>query len=246
VQIGPGAMIGGKYVLERPLARGGMGSVWVARHAKLGSTVAVKFLDAHLAASPIIVSRFEREARAVATLNTPHVVQVHDYGVEDGAPYLVMELLRGEDLSARLKARGRLPLAEAGRILAQMSRALRRAHDAGIVHRDLKPANVFLARLEEDEEIVKILDFGIAKETWARADESTKTGEVFGSPHYMSPEQARAEKTVDRRADIWAVGVIAYRMLTGCLPFPGQAVGEVLSHVLVDPRAWTGAVARPP
>ncbi len=235
MHIGPGITVGGKYVLERPLARGGMGSVWVARHAKLGSTVAVKFLDAHLAASPTNVARFEREARAAATLDTPHVVHVHDYGVESGAPYLVMELLRGEDLSTRLRARGRLPLAEAGRILVQMSRALRRAHEAGIVHRDLKPANVFLARMEEEEEVVKVLDFGIAKETWARAEENTKTGEVFGSPHYMSPEQARAEKTLDHRADIWAVGVITYRMLTGKLPFPGEAVGEVLSHVLVDP-----------
>ncbi len=234
MQIAPGVTIGGKYQVEKPLARGGMGAVWVARHIKLGSPVAIKFLDAHLAAAPALVARFEREARSAANLDTPHVVHVHDYGVEDGTPYLVMELLRGEDLNARLHQRRRLSLPEAASILTQMGRALRRAHEAGIVHRDLKPANVFMARVDENE-VVKVLDFGIAKETWSRVDEATKTGEVFGSPHYMSPEQARAMKDVDHRADLWATGVMAYRMITGRLPFPGEVLGEVLSSVLVDP-----------
>jgi len=234
VQVGPGVIIGGKYQMERPLARGGMGAVWVARHVKLGSSVAVKLLDAHLAESSQSVARFEREARSAANLDTPHVVHVHDYGVEAGTPYLVMELLRGEDLNTRLRKRRRLTLQEAAKIVTQMGRALRRAHEAGIIHRDLKPANVFLARVDDDE-IVKILDFGIAKETWSRVEESTKTGEVFGSPHYMSPEQARAQKDVDHRADLWATGVIAYRLITGKLPFPGEVLGEVLSSVLVDP-----------
>jgi serine/threonine protein kinase len=234
VQIVPGITIGDKYQLERPLARGGMGAVWVARHVKLGQTVAVKFLDADVAAASGAVARFEREARAAATLDTPHVVRVHDYGVEDGTPYLVMELLRGEDLNTRLRKRRRLSLPEAAKIVAQMGRALRRAHEAGIVHRDLKPANVYLAQVDGDE-VVKVLDFGIAKETWSRVEDSTKTGEVFGSPHYMSPEQTRAQKTVDQRADVWATGVIAYRMITGRLPFPGDVLGEILSSVLVDP-----------
>ena len=234
VQIAPGITIGGKYTVEQPLARGGMGAVWVARHVKLGSAVAIKFLDAHLAAAPALVARFEREARAAANLDTPHVVKVHDYGVEDGTPYLVMELLRGEDLNMRIRRVRRLGLPAAAKILSQMGRALRRAHEAGIVHRDLKPANVFLARVE-DEDMVKILDFGIAKETWSRVDDTTKTGEVFGSPHYMSPEQARAQKSVDHRADVWATGVIVYRMITGRLPFPGEALGEVMSSMLVDP-----------
>ena len=242
MQVAPGITIGGKYTIEQPLARGGMGAVWVARHVKLGNPVAVKFLDAHLAAAPALVARFEREARAAANLDTPHVVKVHDYGVEDGTPYLVMELLRGEDLNTRLRARSRLSLGEAAKIVAQMGRALRRAHEVGLVHRDLKPANVFLARVE-DEEVVKVLDFGIAKETWSRVDDATKTGEVFGSPHYMSPEQARALKTVDHRADVWACGVIAYRMITGRLPFPGEVLGEVLSSVLVDPFPPIVAVA---
>ena len=234
MRVVPGLTIGGKYTIERPLARGGMGAVWVARHVKLGNPVAVKILDAHLAAAPALVARFEREARAAANLDTPHVVKVHDYGVDEGTPYLVMELLRGEDLNTRLRARKRLSLGEASKIISQMGRALRRAHDAGLVHRDLKPANVFLARVEDDE-VVKVLDFGIAKETWSRVDDATRTGEVFGSPHYMSPEQARAQKTVDHRADVWACGVIVYRMITGRLPFPGEVLGEVLSSVLVDP-----------
>lgn len=234
MKVVPGVLIGGKYQLEQPLARGGMGTVWIARHVKLGAAVAIKFLDAHLAAAPALVVRFEREARAAANLDTPHVVHVHDYGVEDGTPYLVMELLRGEDLSSRLQQRRRLSLPEAGTILTQMGRALRRAHEAGIVHRDLKPANVFLASID-DNEVVKILDFGIAKEKWSRVEDSTKTGELFGSPHYMSPEQARAQKDVDHRADLWAAGVIAYRMITGKLPFPGEVLGQVLSCVLVDP-----------
>ncbi len=108
MKVVPGVLIGGKYQLEQPLARGGMGTVWIARHVKLGAAVAIKFLDAHLAAAPALVVRFEREARAAANLDTPHVVHVHDYGVEDGTPYLVMELLRGEDLSSRLQQRRRL------------------------------------------------------------------------------------------------------------------------------------------
>ncbi len=234
MQIVPGLIIGDKYEIERPLARGGMGSVWVARHVKLGSTVAIKVLDADIAAASGAIARFEREARAAANLDTPHVVRVHDYGVEAGTPYLVMELLRGEDLNTRLRKRRRLSLAEAAKIVSQMGRALRRAHEAGIVHRDLKPANVFLATVEDDE-VVKILDFGIAKDAWSRVEDSTKTGEVFGSPHYMSPEQSRAQKTVDQRADVWATGVILYRMITGHLPFPGEVLGEILSSVLVDP-----------
>ncbi|MBK8257684.1 MAG: protein kinase [Polyangiaceae bacterium] len=234
MQIAPGLVIADKYEMVEPLARGGMGSVWIARHTKLGNTVAVKFLDGALLAAPGMLGRFEREARAAANLDTPHVVRVSDYGVDHQIPYLVMELLRGEDLKARLSGNRRLPIADISRILTQMVKALRKAHEAGIVHRDLKPANVFLAKVD-DEEVVKILDFGIAKEAWSRVEDSTKTGEVFGSPHYMSPEQARAQKTVDQRADVWATGVILYRMLTGHLPFPGEVLGEVLSSVLVDP-----------
>ncbi len=234
MQLEPGAVIGGKYRIERALARGGMGSVWVARHVQLGSTVALKFLDASFATSAGHRMRFEREARSAANLKSPHVVQVMDYGFEADAPYLVMELLEGEDLGQRLHRIGRMSLPDTARVLLQVGKALRKAHDAGIAHRDLKPANLFIARVD-DEEVVKVLDFGIAKEQHAAVGDATKTGEIMGSPHYMSPEQVRAEKDLDHRTDIWSMGVILYRMLAGELPFPGDQIGPVLAKILTDP-----------
>ena len=231
--LAPGAVIGGKYRVERALARGGMGSVWVARHVQLGSEVALKFLDAKFAESAGHRARFEREARAAANLKSPHVVQVTDYGFEGAAPYLVMELLEGEDLGQRLARVGRLSLADTTRILNQVAKALRKAHEAGIVHRDLKPANLFLARVDDDE-VVKVLDFGIAKEAGAALGDATKTGEVMGSPHYMSPEQVRAEKDLDFRTDLWSLGIILYRALVGELPFPGDQLGPVLAKILTE------------
>jgi eukaryotic-like serine/threonine-protein kinase len=243
MEIAAGAVIAGKYELERPLARGGMGAVWVARHVKLGSRLAVKFLDPRFASAPAFIDRFEREARAAAALHNPHVVHVQDYGLEGATPYIVMELLQGEDLETRLRRVRRLSLQESAHILVQIGKALRKAHDAGIVHRDLKPANLFLARVDDDEEVVKVLDFGIAKETAHAVGPETKTGEVMGSPHYMSPEQARADKGLDHRADLWAVGVILYRMVTGALPFTGEVLGAVLSRILVDPVPLVATVA---
>ncbi len=233
MHVADGVTIGSKYVVLHRIGRGGMGSVWVARHLSLGNLVAIKFLNDGIASTPEQVARFEREARATANLDTPHIVRVNDYGFEEGTPYLIMELLRGEDLSKRLRTSGKLPLEECAKILSQMGKALRKAHEAGVVHRDLKPANVFLAQVD-DEEVVKVLDFGIAKETSAPVEDATKTGEVLGSPHYMSPEQVRAEKTVDPRADLWATGVLVYRMATGQLPFPGEAMGEVMSKILME------------
>jgi serine/threonine-protein kinase len=200
MQIAPGSIVGGKYRLERPLSRGGMGSVWLARHAKLGSPVAVKFMDPAYATTPAFVARFEREARIAANLRSPHVVHVQDYGIDEGVPYLVMELLQGEDLGDRLNRVGRLSLQDSARLLAQAGKALRRAHEAGLVHRDLKPGNLFLAQIE-DEEIIKILDFGIVKETGQLSGERTGTGEVLGSPHYMSPEQVHGDKDLDHRSE---------------------------------------------
>ena len=234
MQLAPGALIGGKYRIERPLAKGGMGSVWVARHEQLGSTVAIKFLDASFAASAAHRARFEREARAAASLKSPHVVHVGDYGFEGDAPYLVMELLEGEDLGQRLHRVGRMSLRDTAKVLVQVGKALRKAHEAGFAHRDLKPANLFIARIDDDE-VVKILDFGIAKDQHAAAGEATRTGEVIGSPHYMSPEQVRAEKDLDHRTDLWSLGIILFRMLTGSLPFPGDQLGPVLAKILTDP-----------
>ncbi len=228
-----GTVVGGKYRIEQALAQGGMGSVWVGRHVQLGSTVAVKFLDPSLAASPAHRARFEREARSAANLKSPHVVHVQDYGFEGEAPYIVMELLEGEDLDHRLRRMGRLHIQDTGKILTQFAKALKKAHEAGIVHRDLKPANLFIARVDDDE-LIKVLDFGIAKETTAILGNATKTGEVMGSPHYMSPEQVRAERDLDLRTDLWAVGVILYRMVVGSLPFPGDQLGPVLAKILTE------------
>lgn len=233
----PDSVVGGKYRLERPLSRGGMGSVWLARHINLGSPVAVKFMAPTFVTSAAFLARFEREARIAANLQSPHVVYVQDYGIDDDTPYLVMELLQGEDLGTRLERVGRLSLADATRILAQAGKAIRRAHDAGLVHRDLKPANLFLVRVEEEqEEIVKVLDFGIVKETGPRlTDEVTRTGELLGSPHYMSPEQVRGEKDVDQRSDLWSLAVILFYAVTGELPFQGDQLGAVIANILVAP-----------
>jgi serine/threonine protein kinase len=232
----PGAIVAGKYRLAKPLARGGVGTVWVAKHVQLGHDVAVKFLDARVALSPQVRTRFEREARAAATLRSPHIVQVFDYGVQGDAPYLAMELLTGETLHARLRRVKRLSLVDAYRIIAQIGKGLKRAHDVGFVHRDLKPANIYLARNDEEEDdLVKILDFGIAKETNAEVGESTKTGELVGSPHFMSPEQIRGEREVDGRSDLWALGVILFKAITGELPFPGEVLTAVITKIVVDP-----------
>jgi serine/threonine-protein kinase len=237
MELARGVIIAGKYRLERPLATGGMGSVWVGRHAHLDTPVAIKFMDAPSASSPVARARFEREAKSAAALRNRHVVQVLDYGVEGDAPYLVMELLNGEDLSKRLHRERRISLAVMSRILVQTARGLRPAHEARVVHRDLKPANVFLTRVEdEDEEIVKILDFGIAKDmSTAPLGEGTKTGELMGSPHYMSPEQVRGARDIDHRSDLWSLAVITFRAITGRMPFSGDNVGQVIAQILADP-----------
>ncbi len=240
-----GRTIAGKYRLERPLAKGGMGAVWVARHVQLDVLVAVKFMDPDTAASDEARMRFDREAKASAQLKSPHVVQVHDYGIEDTTPYIVMELLDGEDLSARLKREGRLSLAATSALLGQLGKGLRRAHEAGVVHRDLKPGNIFLQR-QDDDVVVKILDFGIAKSIVAGSapvGDATKTGSIMGSPHYMSPEQFRDSKSIDHRTDLWAVGVILFRCLTGVLPFPGSDFTELILAIFSEPMPIPSTIA---
>ncbi|WP_437896767.1 serine/threonine-protein kinase [Sorangium sp. So ce124] len=230
-------LLAGKFRLERELSHGGMGSIWVAQHVQLGTLVAVKFMRDSFSRLPVLRARFEREARAAAQLKSPHIVQVHDFGFEeeDEVPYLVMELLQGEDLSKRLQRCGRLSLPETLHIIVQAGKALRSVHEAGFVHRDLKPANFFLARVDgEDGEIVKLLDFGIAKDVSAvLAADISATGEVMGSPNYMSPEQFYGERDVDARSDLWSLGVILFKMLTGQLPFPGDAIGRVVTKVIL-------------
>jgi eukaryotic-like serine/threonine-protein kinase len=232
-----GRVIAGKYRLEACRARGGMGSVWAARHLRLDTLLAIKFIDPQFASLPEARGRFEREAKTVASLCGTNVAQIHDYGIEDEIPYIAMELLHGEDLSARLSRVGRLPQRTAVHIVHQVARVLRRAHEAGIIHRDLKPGNIFLARGDDDEEIVKVLDFGVAK-TLLSLDaqgDPTKSGTLVGSPRYMSPEQARGIKSIDHRSDLWSLGVIAFRMVTGQLPFPGTEIGDLILKICSEP-----------
>ncbi|APR75962.1 Putative serine/threonine-protein kinase pknH [Minicystis rosea] len=212
-----------------------MGSVWVARHLQLDVDVAVKFMSPQLAASPEAQARFEREAKAAAMLKMANAVSVFDYGMEGDTPFMVMELLEGEDLQARLLRGGTLRPAELRAVLEPVCKVVRRAHELGLVHRDLKPGNIFLAR-QGGEEIIKVLDFGIAKDTGsALGGSATQTGAMLGSPHYMSPEQVRSTNRVDHRTDLWALGVIAFQCLTGRLPFHGDEVGEVLVEVCTAP-----------
>jgi len=238
VSIAEGAIIGGKLRLERPLAKGGMGAVWIARHQLLDTDVAVKFMDVGIASNESLRQRFEREAKAAALIKSPHVVSVLDYGVEDDAPYIVMELLEGEDLGARLERVGRMELADVYVFLEPIGKALRRAHDLGIVHRDLKPGNIFLAR-SGDDEIVKVLDFGIAKDvTITGPATSTSSGMMLGSPSYMSPEQIRETKQVDHRSDLWSIGVILYEAITGRLPFDeAENIGKLLVTICTESAA---------
>lgn len=222
-----GAVVGNNIRLVRPLKRGGMGSVWVAEHQTLRMQVAVKFMAEKLAEDREYVERFAREAMSSAQIKSPHVVQVFDHGVADGTPFIVMELLEGEDLRTRLARTGPLPLREAALIIVQLARALSKAHAAGIVHRDIKPDNIFL--LEHDGEIfVKILDFGVAKHAAQDTEFGmTGTGAMVGTPHYMSPEQILSARRVDHRADLWSIGIVMYRALTGSVPFQGETLGAV-------------------
>jgi serine/threonine protein kinase len=245
-------LIAGKYQLVRELGRGTMGSVWEAWHLSLRSPVAVKLMAPSIAASPFALQRFLREARAAAGLRSPHVVQVLDHGVDHGLPYIVMELLEGEALAERLARVGRLSPKETARIVTHIARALTRAQQAGITHRDLKPENVFLVR-NDDEELVKVLDFGVAK-VEQRYDgsfneESTAAGALLGTPFYSSPEQAEGLKSVDHRTDLWSLGVMTYECLLGRRPFHGDGLPAVLLSICTKPlpvpsRAGLGPVPR--
>jgi serine/threonine protein kinase len=226
-----GQLIAGRFQLESPLGAGGMGEVWKARHVGLGVECAVKFLHPEAARKAGVRARFEREARAAAQLRSPHVVHIMDVGEEGDRPYIAMELLAGEDLAQRLIRVGALQPREVAGLVTQIARGLQKVHAAGLVHRDLKPANIFLAR-DESEETVKLLDFGVVKQVDAQDAARTKTGSMLGTPHFMSPEQAQGAKEVDYRSDLWSLGVIAFRALTGRLPFDADTLAELLLKIV--------------
>ena len=231
-------VLAGKYKLVHQLGKGGMGSVWLAHHLTLQSPVAIKLIEPQIATNPEALARFMREARSAAALRSPHVVQILDHGVDGATPYIAMELLEGESLAARLRKVGRLSPEDTARILTHTARAVSRAHEVGIVHRDLKPDNIFLVENEE-EEMAKVLDFGIAKSTavgfGVSAIAETRTGALMGTLHYMSPEQAEGVKSVDFRSDIWAMGVIAFECLLGRRPFEGETVGTLVLELCSRP-----------
>ena len=231
----PSQILAGKYRLVRKLGQGGMGSVWYADHLALNSPVAIKVVDPEIASHPDALARFMREAQAAASLRSPHVVQIFDYGVDDGVPYIAMELLEGESLAARLERATRLSPEETSSIMMQVGRAVSRAHEANIIHRDLKPDNIFLVRNDEDQ-VAKVLDFGIAKtSTGLEVSSVTRTGAVLGTPFYMSPEQATGDKSLDHRTDIWAMGVIAYECLLGRRPFAGDTMATIFVGICAAP-----------
>jgi serine/threonine-protein kinase len=239
-QLAAGLIIAERFCLVRELGRGGMGAVWLATHQQLGTRCAVKFLLEDRSrrdpqALSVARARFEREAKSIAQLKSPHIVRVLDYGLWLDLPYLAMEYLEGEDLATRL-ARETLDAEATVAIVSAIARGLTVAHEAGIVHRDLKPANVFLAR-EHGNEVVKILDFGIAKMASAElgASDMTRTGALLGTPSYMSPEQADGSRAVDPRADLWSLAVITYQCVTGKIPFKGTALGDLLMQIMVKP-----------
>ncbi|MBW2454641.1 MAG: serine/threonine protein kinase [Deltaproteobacteria bacterium] len=229
-----GLMVTNSLCLVEMLGAGGMGSVWIADHLGLETTVAVKFITTELARNnPALVTRFKREAGVAAKIKSPHVVQIFDHGLtEDGTPYIAMELLEGESLEERLESMGAMNLREAGLVLAQTAQVLSKAHGMGIVHRDIKPANLFLIESAYDL-FIKVLDFGIAKHVDAMKQVSvTSTGSMIGSPLYMSPEQFTSAKGVDARADLWSLAVVAYHALTGRPSFGGETLGQVMMAVM--------------
>jgi serine/threonine-protein kinase len=242
-----GRVLAEKYLLVSRLGEGGFGSIWRAVHQVLKSEVAVKLIDLDMARKDGAVERFLREAQATAALRSPHVVQVLDYGVDGDQPFIVMELLEGENLADRIERVGALPPLEVLRIVTHVARAMGKAHELGIVHRDLKPENIFLVN-NGDEEIAKVLDFGVAKfaSVDLNQDTYTITGSLIGTPYYMSPEQAQGNKAVDHRSDLWALGVIAFEMITGRRPFDGEALGDLVLTICVRSIAIPSAVAAVP
>jgi serine/threonine-protein kinase len=230
-----------------------MGAVWLADHHGLKTQVVVKFMLGDLDSSESARSRFSREAAAAAQVKSPHVVQMLDHGLTDnGTPFIVMEHLEGHDLGDEIEKEGPIDPAKVVAIVTQVAKALSKVHAAGLLHRDIKPDNIFLVAGEEDV-FAKLLDFGIAKSSTpdqgdGSLDGETKTGQIVGTPYYMSPEQVTAQKTIDHRADLWALGVVAYEAMTGTRPYDGPSFGALAVKIATgsppQPTLVNGALPR--
>jgi len=246
----------GSYQLERLLGQGGMGEVWQARHRMLARPAAIKLIRASVTAdgSPSIsdeaVRRFEREAQAIASLRSPHTVEVFDYGVsQDGAFYYAMELLEGYDAESLVERFGPLPPARVVHVLRQVCHSLSEAETRGLVHRDIKPANIFVCRYGEDGDFVKVLDFGLVRaldEPASGGPALTNANLIHGTPAFMAPEQITGDRELDGRADLYAVGCVAYWLLTGQLVFDGASAMELLVKHATTPPPRPSARAEQP
>ncbi len=242
--LAPGTVLAGRYRVERLLGEGGMGSVLLVQHVHTDQELALKILRTAIVKDAVALERFRREARAPARIQSDHVVTVIDADVAPelgGIPFLVMELLRGKDLSAVIEERGTLPAAEVVLYLRQAARALDKAHGIGIIHRDLKPENLFLTTREDGTPWIKLLDFGIAKLTGAASNvanvgSATGTGQIFGTPLFMSPEQAKAEtEKISPQTDVWALGLIAHKLLTGNDAWTAQTLTHLIAQIAYEP-----------
>jgi serine/threonine-protein kinase len=233
----PGQVLLGKYRIGEVIGSGGMGLVVAAHHLQLDQRVAIKFVQPEIASNQAAVTRFLREARAAIKIKSEHVVRISDVGtLDDGTAFLVMEYLDGRDLASWLTAEGPLDVPLAVELVLQACEAIAEAHALEIVHRDLKPANLFAIRRADGLLAIRVLDFGISKSTGAAGSTSglglTRTGEMIGSPLYMSPEQLLKPHEADRRADVWSLGVVLYELLSGHRPFDGESVPVVCAKIL--------------
>jgi serine/threonine protein kinase len=232
-----GDLVDGKYRIIRTIGEGGWGIVFEGENTRTFKRVAIKILRMHSAVTKDILLRFEREAQAAGRIGSDHIVEVYDLGqLPDGTHYMVMELLTGTELAARLRAGGPLDAVAVAKIVLQVLDGLKAAHEAGILHRDLKPENLFLVPTRSGEEFVKILDFGISKFNNVEKTSATMTGAVLGSPCYMAPEQARGLKQIDARTDLYAVGTLMYESLTGKVPFLGDNFNDLMFKIVLAPR----------
>lgn len=234
-----GITIAEKYSIDRLIGKGGMGAVYEGRHLLLDRPVAIKVLHKNMSADERAAARFIREAKASAKIEHPNAVTIHDFGLlADGSAYLVMEFIRGESLRHILMQKGKVSLEQAIDWITQVCNVVEAAHQQGIIHRDLKPENVMLKESPDGSSMVKVVDFGLAKLVSSGTEHMpnlTQTGEVLGTPHYMAPEYYEGEE-IDKRADIYAIGIIFYELLTGVTPFYGSMQSIIGGHLFKDPK----------